>query len=173
MGAVAALLLLMSLLAPARAELVQFVYTSDQHYGITRKAFRGLDKVSSREVNAAMVQAINTLPGISLPEDGGVRAGQPVQWADAVISTGDIANRMEGTDERLIPSATECWDLFEKQYINGVSLKDRAGKAAEVLAIPGNQRCGVLQGDDPGEGQRLSARHVQSREQHFAGARSL
>lgn len=85
-----------------------------------------------------MVQAINTLPGISLPEDGGVRAGQPVQWADAVISTGDIANRMEGTDERLIPSATECWDLFEKQYINGVSLKDRAGKAAEVLAIPGN-----------------------------------
>ena len=47
MGAVAALLLLMSLLAPARAELVQFVYTSDQHYGITRKAFRGLDKVSS------------------------------------------------------------------------------------------------------------------------------
>lgn len=79
MGAVAALLLLMSLLAPARAELVQFVYTSDQHYGITRKAFRGLDKVSSREVNAAMVQAINTLPGISLPEDGGVRAGQPVQ----------------------------------------------------------------------------------------------
>ena len=124
MGAVAALLLLMSLLAPARAELVQFVYTSDQHYGITRKAFRGLDKVSSREVNAAMVQAINTLPGISLPEDGGVRAGQPVQWADAVISTGDIANRMEGTDERLIPSATECWDLFEKQYINGVSLKD-------------------------------------------------
>ena len=138
MGAVAALLLLMSLLAPARAELVQFIYTSDQHYGITRKAFRGLDKVSSREVNAAMVQAINTLPGISLPEDGGVRAGQPVQWADAVISTGDIANRMEETDERLIPSATECWDLFEKQYINGVSLKDRAGKAAEVLAIPGN-----------------------------------
>lgn len=138
MGAVVALLLLMSLLVPARAELVQFVYTSDQHYGITRKAFRGLDKVSSREVNAAMVQAINTLPGITLPEDGGVRAGQPVQWADAVISTGDIANRMEGTDERLIPSATECWALFEKQYINGVSLKDRAGKAAEVLAIPGN-----------------------------------
>ena len=88
MGAVVALLLLMSLLVPARAELVQFVYTSDQHYGITRKAFRGLDKVSSREVNAAMVQAINTLPGISLPEDGGVRAGQPVQGADAVISTG-------------------------------------------------------------------------------------
>ena len=58
--------------------------------------------------------------------------------ADAVISTGDIANRMEGTDERLIPSASECWALFEQQYINGVSLKNRAGKAAEVLAIPGN-----------------------------------
>ena len=99
MGAVAALLLLMSLLAPARAELVQFVYTSDQHYGITRKAFRGLDKVSSREVNAAMVQAINTLPGISLPEDGGVRAGQPVQWADAVISNRPFAGNTGSVDD--------------------------------------------------------------------------
>lgn len=133
-----ALFLLLSLLAPARAEWVQLVYTSDQHYGITRKAFRGLDKVSSREVNAAMVQAINALPGITLPEDGGVRAGQPVLWADAVISTGDIANRMEGTDERLIPSATECWSLFEKQYVNGVSITNRAGEKADVLAVPGN-----------------------------------
>ena len=100
-----------------------------------------------------------------------------MQWADAVISTGDIANRMEGTDERLIPSATECWDLFEKQYINGVSLKDRAGKAAEVLAIPGNHdvtnAVGFYKAMTPCGGQRLSARHVQSREQHFAGARSL
>ena len=62
-GSLAALLLLMSLLAPARAELVRCM--PDQRYGITRKAFRGLDKASSREVNAAMVQAINTLPGIS------------------------------------------------------------------------------------------------------------
>ena len=127
LSVVVALLLLLSLLGPARAEWVQLVYTSDQHYGIIRKAFRGLDKVSSREVNAAMVQAINALPGITLPEDGGVRAGQTVGWADAVISTGDIANRMEGTDERLIPSAAECWNLFEKQYVDGVSITNRAG----------------------------------------------
>ena len=138
LSVVVALLLLLSLLAPARAEWVQLVYTSDQHYGIIRKAFRGLDKVSSREVNAAMVRAINALPGITLPEDGGVRAGQTVGWADAVISTGDIANRMEGTDERLIPSAAECWNLFEKQYVDGVSITNRAGRKADVLAIPGN-----------------------------------
>lgn len=114
MGAVAALLLLMSLLVPARTELVQFVYTSDQHYGITCKTLRGLDKVSSREVNAAMVQVINTLPGTSLPEDGGIRAGRPVQWADVMISAGDITDCMEGTNERPIPSAMECWDLLEK-----------------------------------------------------------
>ena len=53
-----------------------------------------------------------------------------------MISTGDIANRMEGTDERLIPSATECWDLFEKQYINGVSLKDRAGRRLKCWPFP-------------------------------------
>ena len=76
--------------------------------------------------STAMVQAINTLPGITLPEDGGVRAGQPVQWADAVISTGDIANRMEGTDERLFPSATECWARFEKQYITGTPTSSTA-----------------------------------------------
>ncbi len=137
-GIVVALLLLMGLLGPAQAELVQFVYTSDQHYGIARKTFRGLDKVSSREVNAALVQAINGLPGVKLPEDGGVRAGQPVQWADAVISTGDIANRMEGTDERLHPSATECWQLFQRQYIDGVTIRNRKGVTADVLAIPGN-----------------------------------
>ena len=137
-AAVIALLLLMGLSGAANAGQVQFVYTSDQHYGITRKAFRGLDKVSSREVNAAMVQAVNGLPGVAFPQDGGVRAGQPVQWADTVISTGDIANRMEGTDERLIPSASECWDLFEKQYVRGVTLKNRSGAAAEVLVIPGN-----------------------------------
>ena len=136
MGAVVALLLLMSLLAPARAELVQFVYTSDQHYGITRKAFRGLDKVSSREVNAAMVQAIITLPGISLPEDGGVRAGQPVQWADAVISTGDIANRMEGTDERLIPSATECWTCSRSSISTAFRSRTVRGRLLKCWPFP-------------------------------------
>lgn len=126
------------IISVAQAETVQLVYTSDQHYGIARKTFRGKDTVSARDVNAAMVEAIDALPGISFPDDGGVRSGEKTEWFDAVISTGDIANRMEGTDERLVPSATECWAMFEKQYIKGVTLKNRAGKKSDVIALPGN-----------------------------------
>lgn len=131
-------LLFVGIASNAWTEVYQLVYTSDQHYGITRKTFRGADTVSAREVNAAMVQSINTLTAAFLPDDGGVRGGETVEWVDTVISTGDIANRMEGTDERLVPSAAECWTMFEKQYIKGLTVKTRAGKASEIIAIPGN-----------------------------------
>lgn len=137
MGAVVALLLLMSLLVPARAELVQFVYTSDQHYGTPVRHSVGWTKFPPAKSTQRWCRPSIRFPGSRFPRTA-ASGRTAVQWADAVISTGDIANRMEGTDERLIPSATECWALFEKQYINGLSLKDRAGKAAEVLAIPGN-----------------------------------
>ena len=51
----------------ASAEVVQIVYTSDQHYGITRKKFRGEKKLPSATVDAAMVEAINRRPGLTLP----------------------------------------------------------------------------------------------------------
>lgn len=124
--------------ATASAEVVQIVYTSDQHYGISRKAFRGGKQVSATEVNAALVEAINGLPGLKLPPDGGVQAGKPVGWVDYVISTGDIANRMEGTPERAPLTATACWELFMTQYGGGLTVKDRQGRAAELLAVPGN-----------------------------------
>lgn len=116
----------------------QFVYTSDQHYGITRKAFRGQEKVGSAVVNAAMVEAIKALPGVTLPQDNGVRAGETVQWADFIISTGDIANRMEGTDPAVVPSASACWNDFAAQYLSGPLMPRRDGTPAEVVVIPGN-----------------------------------
>lgn len=116
----------------------QLVYTSDQHYGITRKLFRGQEKANSAVVNAAMVEAIRALPGITLPADNGVRAGQPVQWADFIISTGDIANRMEGTDPAVVLSAAACWEQFASQYLNAPLMNRRDGTPAEVLVVPGN-----------------------------------
>lgn len=129
---VAAVLLIGS---PVRAGFVQLVHTSDLHYGSIRSSFRGQEKVPAEVVNGALVQAINSLPGVVLPQDGGVRAGQPVQWADAVIVTGDIASSMKG---RFALPSTECWRLFEAQYVRGVTLPTRAGTPAEVLAVPGN-----------------------------------
>ena len=124
--------------SPACAEVVQIVYTSDQHYGITRKSFRGEKKVSATKVNAAMVEAINRLPDLTLPPDGGVMADKPVGWIDYVISTGDIANRMEGTAEKAPMTAKACFELFMTQYGRGLTVKDKEGSPAELLAVPGN-----------------------------------
>lgn len=122
----------------AYADVVQIVYTSDQHYGIVRKAFRGKKQVPATEVNAALVASINELPGLVLPPDGGVMAGKPVAWIDYVISTGDIANRMEGSKEKAPMTATACWEAFMEQYGKGLTVKDRKGLPAELLAVPGN-----------------------------------
>ena len=122
----------------ASAEVVQIVYTSDQHYGITRKSFRGEKKVPAAKVNAAMVEAINRLPELTLPPDDGVMAEKKVGWIDYVVSTGDIANRMEGTPEKAPMTATACFELFMTQYGKGLTVKDRQGRAAELLAVPGN-----------------------------------
>ena len=122
----------------ASAEVIQIVYTSDQHYGITRKAFRGEKQVSAIKVNAALVESINKLPGLVLPPDGGVMSGKSVGWIDYVISTGDIANRMEGTRDKAPMTATECWKVFMQQYGEGLTVKDKEGRPAELLAVPGN-----------------------------------
>ena len=45
---------------------------------------------------------------------------------------------MEGTPERAPLTATACWELFMTQYGGGLTVKDRQGRAAELLAVPGN-----------------------------------
>src|SRR5579883_1406830 len=77
-----------------RSSQVQFVFTSDSHYGLTR-SFRGEENVSAHIVNAALVSQINKLPSAGFPADGGLRSAQPVGPIDFVVDGGDIANRAE------------------------------------------------------------------------------
>ena len=76
-------------------EVVNFIYTSDNHYGIVRPLFRGGFNVTGQAVNEAMIARMNTLPTQLFPNDGGVASGQQVGQVDFLMDTGDIANRSE------------------------------------------------------------------------------
>ena len=114
--------------------VIQFVYTSDAHYGITRHQFDGDSNVDARIVNDRMIAQINTLSEMTLPQDHGVNAGQPVAAIDYLIQSGDIANRQE------IPyqSASVSWGQFVHGYKEGLTLKDRSGAPVSLLLVPGN-----------------------------------
>src|SRR4051812_15306145 len=91
------LLILATALLPGQSgpkTQVQFLFTSDSHYGLTR-TFRGEGNVSAHLVNSALVEQMNKLPSQILPADGGLRASQPVGPIDFVVDGGDIANRAE------------------------------------------------------------------------------
>ena len=113
---------------------IEMVFTSDAHYAITRKKFRGDTNVDAHVVNAAMIRQINSVPGLTLPPDGGVASGQKVQAVDYLIQTGDIANRMEVPYQ----SAAASWAQFTLDYIKSVTLTGRDGKPATLLLAPGN-----------------------------------
>jgi hypothetical protein len=117
---------------------IQFVFTSDAHYGLVRPHFRGSAGVPADVVNAALVAAINRLPETALPRDGGLRAGENVGALDFVAEGGDIANREEDTDAGPIPSAAESWSAFARDYDAGLTVCDRSGHRAELLVVPGN-----------------------------------
>jgi hypothetical protein len=114
--------------------IVNIVYTSDAHYGVKRKTFRGDSNVVANVVNAAMITQINTLPNLTLPQDGGILAGSKVDAVDYLIQSGDIANRME------IPyqSAAADWAQFKIDYMQGPKLKGHNGQPAQLLLLPGN-----------------------------------
>ncbi|SMG63023.1 [weak similarity to] metallophosphoesterase, partial [methanotrophic bacterial endosymbiont of Bathymodiolus sp.] len=101
--------ILLAYTGAAQDTVLQFVFTSDVHYGITRAHFRGADKVPSTVVNRAMIAAINRLPVSSIPRDKGAGAGQPIGHLDGILITGDIANR----EENGIQPAAASWQQFE------------------------------------------------------------
>ena len=113
---------------------VEMVFTSDAHYAITRKKFRGDTNADAHVVNAAMIRQINSIPGLTLPPDGGVAASQTVGPVDYLIQTGDIANRMEVPYQ----SAAASWAQFTTDYKQSVKLTGRNGKPAMLLLAPGN-----------------------------------
>lgn len=123
---------------PASDAIVQFVFTSDSHFGLHRAAFRGQQNVDASVVNAALVASINTLPNTVLPSDGGVGAGATVGPIDFLANGGDIANRAEVTEAGAIQPASVSWAQFQQVYLDGLQVKDHAGRNAAVLAVPGN-----------------------------------
>lgn len=127
-------LLFATLSCAAQDSVLHFVFTSDVHYGITRKHFRGEDSVPSYVVNRALIGAINELPGDKLPEDGGAGAGQAITHLDGVLITGDIANR----EEKGIQPAAASWQQFDEEYDHLLTIKDRHGRPSPIYLTPGN-----------------------------------
>jgi hypothetical protein len=118
----------------SQQNIIQFIYTSDAHYGLSRPKFMGDTNVSAHEVNGAMIDQMNTIPSLILPADGGVNAGNKAGAVDYVIQTGDIANRMELPYQ----SAAVSWQQFEADYLHKVKLVAHNGKMAQLLIVPGN-----------------------------------
>ena len=137
---IACIVLLVAISTPLHAQvknkghLLQIIFTSDAHYGITRKTFRGQTDVSGHAVNAAMIEKINTLPNTYLPADTGLNAGNITGHIDYIIEGGDIANRMEIPNQ----SAAASWAQFDTDYIKGIHLNGQYGRQAKLLIIPGN-----------------------------------
>jgi len=116
------------------ATVIQFVYTSDLHYGISR-AFQGKEKVDASTVNRAMIAQMNILPEITFPNDEGVQANKKIGSVDYMIITGDITNRQQTG----IQSATASWAQFSADYLNGgVTLKNKKNQQISFLLACGN-----------------------------------
>jgi hypothetical protein len=118
------------------SSVIQFVYSSDAHFGITRSNFQGATNVNSAVVNAKMVEKINSLPTLTIPSDNGVNSGKVVGGIDYFINTGDFANREESSSS--IQSASISWGQFTSTYISGLTLKNSSNVKTPVLLIAGN-----------------------------------
>jgi hypothetical protein len=117
-------------------EPVQFIFTSDAHYGITRPAFQGKTNVDAHVVNAAMIAKMNTLPNLTLPNDGGLNAGQKINTVDYLFEGGDVANRMETSANVQIAAAS--WEQFRVDYMQNLTVKNKSGQKAQLMVVPGN-----------------------------------
>jgi DNA repair exonuclease SbcCD nuclease subunit len=154
--------------ATTLSEVVNFVYTSDNHYGIVRPIFRGTFNVSGQTVNEAMIARMNTLPAQSFPNDGGVAAGQAVGNVDFLMDTGDIANRSEpqtaivatnitylgasvsypGNATYTAPISSVTWGQWQHDFLGDantgnsagglLTLTNNAGQGIPVFLSPGN-----------------------------------
>ncbi len=118
----------------ASSRYLQFVITSDLHYGITRRAFRGDTNVRAARVNSALIAQIDAVSSLVLPRDLGVRAEQRVGAIDFVAITGDIANRADDGVQR----AAVSWSEFREGFLDALTLRDGSGRKSAVLMVPGN-----------------------------------
>ena len=121
-----------------RLPATTFLYSSDSHYGITRKAYptaADTVAVNASVVNKAMVAAMNALSTVKLPcADNGVNACLSISAIDFAVNTGDIANRMESG----IQTAAASWAQFKADYLDGLTLKDKKNNTPPTYLVPGN-----------------------------------
>lgn len=117
---------------------LQFVVTSDAHYGLTRSAFRGQHDVDAHVVNTALVAALNRVPSLRFPSDSGLGAGRRVGPLDFVVETGDVTNRQEHHEEVAVQPASASWAQFVSDYLDGLRLVDHSGARAPLFVVPGN-----------------------------------
>lgn len=129
-----AILSLLALASRAQNSVIQMVFTSDVHYGITRPHFRKADTVPSVIVNAAMVAAIDHLPSQLLPTDSGLAAGSRVGYLDALVLTGDIANR----EEKGVQCAAASWLQFKKDFVGNLTTKGQDHQPTALCLTAGN-----------------------------------
>ena len=130
-------LLVVAALGARSPQEIQFVFTSDSHYGITRPEFRGSHNVNAAIVNAALVTRMNRLASSSFPRDGGLRSTMTVGAIDFVVDAGDIANREELLPEAIQPAAAS-WNQFRADYLQTLRLRNHDGHVAPVFVVPGN-----------------------------------
>jgi hypothetical protein len=114
--------------------VLQFILTSDVHYGITRPHFRGAESVSAVVVNEAMIAVFNQLPKMVIPNDNGVGSGKMINHIDALAITGDIANRQEVG----IQSAAASWQQFEADYTHKLTTKGLDHQPTPLWLCAGN-----------------------------------
>lgn len=123
----------------AQPAQIQFLFTSDVHYGITRPTFRGNSNVEARVVNAALISQINRVSETVFPNDGGDGADKLVGSFDFMAIGGDLTNRQEGASAvEGIQSSAVSWAQFRSGYIDGLKLHDRFGNRTPLYLVPGN-----------------------------------
>ena len=110
--------------AQKKDSVLNFIFTSDVHFGLTKEEFRGKQKVPAIEINKAMVQAMNQISANQNDFEG----------IDALIITGDIANRMENG----VQSATKSWNEFKEVFIDSNHMQKANGTKSDLLVVPGN-----------------------------------
>lgn len=118
----------------SKSQIVNILFTSDVHYGLSKQNFRGESNVDAQKVNVAMIAAMNTIPTQTLPAGNGVGSQQKVDAIDYLVETGDIANRMDIP----IQTASLSWQQFKHDYYGLLKLKDHQGLPSKILLVPGN-----------------------------------
>jgi hypothetical protein len=118
----------------AQQKTLQFIWTSDTHFGLTKPVFRNDSNVSAANVNAAMVAQMNKIPFTYLPKDNGTSAGEKIGAVEAVIVTGDLSNRQELG----IQSASISWKQFEEDFVVKLHLLKSDSSKSNLLLTTGN-----------------------------------